>query len=62
MGDRREHTVPIMSHVNRVVAAERHAFNAVWMLDSLQQRLSFLHFLSLVKGGSFLGLGREELL
>ena len=37
VGDRREHTVSIMGHVNRVVAAKRHAFDAVRMLDCLQQ-------------------------
>ena len=51
-----------MRHVDRIVAAERHAFDAVWVLNSLQEGLGFLHLFSLVKRGSFLGLGREELL
>ena len=51
-----------MGHVDRIVAAEGHAFDAVGMLNSLQQGLGLLHLFSLVKCGSFLGLGREELL
>ena len=62
MGDRRKHTVPVMGHVDRIVAAEGHAFDAVWLLDSLQQGLGLLHLLSCIKPGPFLGLGREELL
>ena len=37
MGDWRKHTIPVMGHVDRIVAAKRHAFDAVWMLNSLQQ-------------------------
>lgn len=62
MCDGREHTISVMGHVDRIVSAEGHAFNTIWVLDCLQQCLSFLHLFSLVKGGSFLGLGREELL
>ena len=49
-----------MGHVDRIVAAERHAFDAVWVLNSLQQGLGFLHLFSLVKPGSFLSLRRKE--
>ena len=62
VGDWGKHTIPVMGHVDRIVAAERHAFDAVWVLNSLQQGLGFLHLFSLVKRGSFLGLGRKELL
>ena len=56
--DWRKHAVSVVLEVNRVVAAERHSFDPICLLHSLQQSLRLL----LVKDCAFFGLRREELL
>jgi len=62
MGNWREHTISVMSEVDRIITAQRHALDTISMLHRFQQSLGLFHLFSLVKALTLLRLWGEELL